>query len=310
MTDNTTKSLIINIQGYSIHDGPGIRSTVFMKGCPLRCKWCANPEGINPFREVFYATEKCDRCYRCMNACPRGAITVPKQGDFISINRAACLGCHEYPCAKECYQGALEIVGNQMTVDELMNEVKKDALFYRNSGGGVTLSGGEPAMGRDGFCRQFLKLCREKGIHTALETCGYAPWEKLRELLEHTDFAFYDLKHMDPHIHRELTGVDNEQILRNLERCLSLSDIHLVVRIPVIPRHNDSLENAEATARFLKEVGAREVNLLPYHRLGTGKYSRLGRKYQLDDDLRPLNDAEMEKIKSIYESFCLDCSLG
>ena len=308
-SDTNIEGLIYNIQGYSIHDGPGIRTTVFMKGCPLRCKWCANPESMTHFPEILHFKGKCVKCYRCIEMCPYGAISIPKEGEFISINREACVDCKEYLCAKGCYQGALEIAGNYITAEELLKEVKKDSLFYRNSGGGVTLSGGEP-LSQYGFTLQFLKGCREKGIHTTLDTSGYAPWETLREILDSTDLVFYDIKHMNPAVHKELTGVSNEQILKNLEASLNLDKVPIIIRIPVIPGHNDSKENAEATARFVKELGAKEVNLLPYHRLATGKYTGLGRKYPLGEDILPPGDAEMEKIKSIYESYNLCCSIG
>jgi pyruvate formate lyase activating enzyme len=308
-SDTNNKGLIFNIQGYSIHDGPGIRTTVFMKGCPLRCKWCANPESMNPFSEVSHTYEKCVKCYRCIEICPYGAISIPKEGEFISINRAVCVDCKEYLCAKGCYQGALEIVGSYITAEELLNEVKKDSLFYRNSGGGVTLSGGSP-LSQSGFALQFLKGCREKGIHTTLDTAGYAPWETLREILDYTDLVLYDIKHMNPAVHEELTGVSNEQTLKNLEASLSLNKVSIVIRIPVIPGYNDSKENTEATARFVKELGAKEVNLLPYHRLAISKYARLGREYPLGEDILPPSNAEMEKIKNIYESYNLCCSIG
>lgn len=280
-----------------------------MKGCPLRCKWCANPESMNPFPEVLHRHERCIKCYRCVEICPYGAISIPKEGGFIRINREVCVDCKEYLCTKECYQGALEIVGSYISVEELLNEVKKDSLFYRNSGGGVTLSGGSP-LSQPRFTLQFLKGCREKGIHTTLDTDGYAPWETLREILDYTDLVLYDIKHMNPAVHEELTGVSNEQTLMNLEASFSLNKVPIVIRIPVIPGHNDSIENAEATARFIKEVRAKEVNLLPYHRLAISKYSRLGRNYPLGEDILPPSHAEMEKIKSVYESYDLYCSIG
>jgi len=303
------KGLIFNIQGYSIHDGPGLRTTVFMKKCPLRCKWCSNPESMNNFPEIFHIKEKCVKCYHCMDICPYGAISVPKEGEFISINRGACADCKESPCVKECYQRALEIVGRYITAEELLNEVEKDALFYRNSGGGVTLSGGEPTSQHE-FALQFLKGCKDKYIHTTLDTTGYAHWETLRELLDYTDLVLYDIKHMNSSLHKELTGVYNEQILENLEAILDLAKVPVVVRIPLIPGQNNSKENMEATARFLKKVGAKEVNLMPYHRLGMGKYKQLGRTYPLEKDILPPDNAEMENIKRIYESYDLCCSIG
>ena len=309
MSGVNIKGLIFNIQGYSIHDGPGIRTTVFMKGCPLRCKWCSNPESMNYFPEIIYIKGKCVKCYRCVEICPYDAISIPKKGEFIRINRKVCMDCREHLCAKACYQGALEISGNYMTVEELLQEVIKDSLFYRNSGGGVTLSGGE-ALTQYEFALQFFKGCREKGIHTVLDTSGYAPWKTMRGILNYTDIVYFDIKHMDPAVHKKLTGKSNKHILKNLEETVKLAKVPVIIRIPVIPGHNDSKENMEDTAKFVKKLGVKEVNLLSYHRLGMGKYTGLGRKYPLGEDIVPPSDTEMEKIKSIYESYNLCCSTG
>ena len=308
-SDTDNKGLVYNIQGYSIHDGPGIRTTVFMKGCPLNCKWCANPESINDFPEILYNKEKCVKCYRCVEICPHGAVTFPGKGEFISIDREICKDCLEHTCVKECYQGALEIAGSYMTTEELLKEVGKDLIFYRNSGGGVTLSGGDPTAQPE-FALQIFKGCKKKGIHTALDTCGYVPWEILKDILEYTDLLLYDIKHMDPDIHTDMTGVSNELILQNLEAVFSAAKVPTNIRVPVIPGYNNSKENIKATARFVKELGANKVNILPYHRLGMGKYARLGRKYPLEENIQPPGNTEMEEIKNIIETYGLGCSIG
>ncbi|MDY6972980.1 MAG: glycyl-radical enzyme activating protein [Thermodesulfobacteriota bacterium] len=309
MSGESIKGLIYNIQGYSIHDGPGIRTTVFMKGCPLKCKWCSNPESTNAFPEILHIQGKCVKCYRCAETCTYGAISIPRKGEFIRINRAVCSECQEHLCAKGCFQGALEIAGRYITQDELLQEVLKDSLFYRNSGGGVTLSGGE-ALYQHEFAFQFLKKCGEKGIHTVLDTSGQAPWEIIRDILNYTDIVFFDVKHMDPAVHKRLTGVSNEQILKNLEATALLAIVPIIIRIPVIPGHNDSKKNMEDTARFIRKLGIKEVNLLPYHRLGMSKYKGLGRKYPLGEDIIPPNDTDMERIRGIFVSYNLRCSMG
>ncbi len=301
-----SQGFIFNIQRYCIHDGPGIRTTVFMKKCPLHCLWCANPEAINGLPEIFYYQNRCNKCYSCLDACIHGAISVPRYGEFIIIDRNICEGCEDHVCITSCDQVALELAGSLISVEELMEEVEKDDIFYRNSDGGVTLSGGEPTS-QLGFTLELLKRCKEKGFHTTLDTCGYASWNLMKEILEYTDLILYDIKHMDSSKHKELTGVPNELILRNVEAIFAQARIPTIIRIPIIPQHNDSKDNMEATARYLKEIGATEVNLLPYHRLGLEKYRRLGRSYLLGRDIQPPNENYLKDIETIFTSHGLNC---
>lgn len=302
------KGLIFNIQGFSIQDGPGIRTVVFLKGCPLKCTWCSNPESQTVSRDILHIRTKCVKCYQCIGQCPYGSITVPQKGDFISINHQSCAECIDHPCIKGCYQSALENVGTAMTVAEVVEKIIADEIFYQNSGGGVTLSGGEALMQAE-FCTELFKECQDRYVHTAIETCGYAPWEKLKSLLKYTDLVLYDLKHMDPTIHKELTGVSNELILKNLEAVFSLAKVPTIIRVPVIPEANDSDENIIATARFMNKVGAKEVNIMAYHRLGTGKYAGLGREYPLGMDVIAPTNERMNEIKSIFEAHHLICTI-
>ncbi len=296
------KGLIFNIQRYSIQDGPGIRTTVFMKGCPLKCIWCANPEGQKPVPEILYDKNKCNKCYQCVNACLHGAISIFQDG-FIDINRRICKRCKKYPCIDACEEEALKLVGKFVTIEELMQEVEKDSLFYRNSNGGVTLSGGEPTKQFE-FILEFFKRCKEKGIHTILDTCGYTSWGSLKKILEYIDLVLYDIKHIDSEKHKKFTGVSNEIILSNAKALLD-NNIKTIFRIPIIPGYNDEKENIETIARFLKEIGGKEVNLLPYHRLGIKKYEKLGINYSLK--IQSPTKRSLEEIKAIFKEKGLKC---
>jgi pyruvate formate lyase activating enzyme len=294
--------LIFNIQRFSIHDGPGIRTTVFFKGCPLRCRWCSNPESWNDFPEILTLDVKCTRCGRCRDVCPVGAIVVDQRER--RIDRAVCNLCLE--CAEVCPTGAITVSGKWMTVAEVMQEVASDGLFYQNSGGGVTLSGGEPLMQWE-FAVDLLKACQEQGFHTALDTSGYAEWEVLEKVLEYTDLVLYDIKHMDPAKHREGTGKTNELILENARKTAAMRRTWL--RVPLIPGYNDSAENLTAIARFGREIGAEKVSLLPYHIWGQGKYERLGRKYPMEGVPLPA-DEQIERCRQLVEESGAKATVG
>jgi len=285
---------IFDVKHFAVHDGPGIRTTIFLKGCPLRCLWCHSPESQSPRPEVAYYPNLCIGCGACVEACPNGAQTLgtPK------ILRELCTGVGR--CAEECYAGATVIYGREASVGEMLGEVDKDRLLYETSGGGVTLSGGEPAM-QPGFASALLGALKARGYHTALDTCGHAAWRILERVITDADLVLYDLKHMDTLIHRELTGVPSELIQSNLRR-VAESGKTLVVRVPVVPGHNDSPENFAAMAGFLGGLqGVEAVELLPYHNLGSPKYVALGREYPLEG-LRSPEPEELGELASLLEA--------
>jgi len=289
---------VFDIQRYSINDGPGIRTTVFLKGCPLGCLWCDNPESQLKMPELLYLPSLCINCQRCVSVCPNGATTVGPD-ERIQIDRSLCQVCGK--CVEVCPTGARVIVGELMTVEEVFQVVSKDTLFYRNSGGGVTTSGGEPTHQPE-FLKALLARCQEAGLHTALDTCGLVDWQTLEEILEYVDLVLFDLKHMDSEVHRNLTGVGNEIILQNLENTAKRKSV--VVRIPLVPGYTDSKTNIEASGEFLSRIGISRVDVVPYHQLGVGKYERLGKKYALSG-LEAMSDERTELCMEILERYGL-----
>jgi pyruvate formate lyase activating enzyme len=312
LNNGDSEALVFNIQGYSVQDGPGIRTTVFLKGCPLRCQWCSNPESQTSSRDVMQVRTKCVKCYRCIKLCKNGAISFPKNTEteaFPVIDHAVCCNCTDHICVQGCYEDAIEDVGVPTTVSEVMDTLLADEPFFRQSGGGVTLSGGDPLQHEE-FDRELFKQCRENCIHTAVETSGYVSWEKFKPVLDYTDLVLYDLKHIDPIAHKEFTGVSNELILRNLERILTETSVSVVVRVPVIPCANDSDDDMKAIAQFANKIGVREVDLMPYHRLGTGKYAGLGRTYPLGLEVTEPSKERIKDIQRIFQANHLVCSVG
>lgn len=275
-----TEGLLFDIQRYSIHDGPGIRTLVFLKGCPLRCQWCCNPESQSFAPEVEFRASLCQQCGRCLAVCPRGAVNPDLAvASECKIDRERCDICGR--CAEECPSGALRVVGRWRTVTEVMAEVLRDAPFYRRSGGGLTLSGGEP-LAQAAFAEELLRACYDHNVRTAVETCGLVGWPVFERVLPHTDLFLYDLKHLDPAEHEQLTGVSNRLILENARR-LAQSGAKLVLRVPLISPLNTTPENLAATAQFAASLGLAEVHLMPFHQLGKDKYRRLGLEYGLGE---------------------------
>ncbi|HID55249.1 TPA: glycyl-radical enzyme activating protein [Candidatus Poribacteria bacterium] len=268
--------MIFDIKRFAVHDGPGIRTTLFLKGCPLRCIWCHNPEGISRRPQLVFTPQRCIGCGRCLDLCPQGAHRF--DGGRHLIEWEDCLGCGS--CAEGCYSEALRIAGREVSVEEVMREVLSDRPFYETSGGGMTLSGGEP-LAQPQFSLALLQAAKSEGIHTALDTSGFAPWETFEELLPFTDLILYDLKHMDERRHVELTGVSNGRILENLRR-LDNAGKRIWVRIPLVPGYNDEDSNYHALGRFLSGLeNVEQIHILRYHKLAESKYENIGRSYPL-----------------------------
>lgn len=259
---------LVDVQRFCLHDGPGIRTTVFFKGCPLRCRWCQNPEAIRPGAEMAFYAERCVGAGSCASVCPEDAI-LPGPDRRIDVDRCTACGA----CAEACDHRALRLVGRRMDVDTLVAEVLKDRHFHVDSGGGVTLSGGEP-MVHAPFLAQLLPRLKAHDVHVVLQTCGVFPWRHMAPLLAHLDLVQFDLKHMDHEVHRRLTGAGNRAILDNFRR-LATSPVPVQPRMPVIPGHNDDPDNIEATARFLLEQGHDRLHCLAHHHLGEAKLPRI-----------------------------------
>lgn len=295
---------IFNIQKFSIHDGPGIRTTVFMKGCPLRCRWCSNAESMNPEPEIGIIRENCNLCGKCADICPENAISI--NNNSIVFDRAKCTACGE--CVGICAPGALTVYGKTVTVEDIFNEVNKDRAFFEGSSGGVTASGGEPLQQAD-FVTALFKMCQEAGIGTCLDTSGCVPSEQLEKVLPFTDYVLYDIKLIDNEQHKNYTKMTNELILHNA-KVVAESGAEILCRIPLIKGVNDSESNISETARFLKTLGKDiGIELLPYHRLGTAKYKTLDRAYPGEAFLTP-SDEEIEAVRKIFEEYSVPCITG
>jgi pyruvate formate lyase activating enzyme len=297
---------IFSIERCAVHDGAGIRTIVYLKGCPLRCLWCANPEGQEARSQLFFFAERCIGCGRCLAACPSGAARRDGEGR-VTHDPLRCEGCGS--CVEACYADARRLFGRMLTIAEVVAEVLKDCAFYRQSGGGVTVSGGEPT-GQAEFVRELLRECRRQGLHTAVETCGYCDWPDLAAIGEHLDLALYDLKHMDSGAHQRLTGVPNDLILSNLRRLAERGTVEVRVRVPVIPGYNDDRQHLADLAAFVAGVpGVAGVEMLAYHPYGIGKYARCGRASTLAALEPPMPD-RLEELAAIVRARGVACTVG
>ncbi|GAA0748241.1 trans-4-hydroxy-L-proline dehydratase activase [Clostridium oceanicum] len=297
------KGTIINIQKYSVHDGPGIRTTVFFKGCPLNCWWCHNPETQNKRHQIMFFKERCKGCGICIKRCPENAIKIIDGYPIIDNNK--CTLCSK--CADFCPNDAREYVGKDLTSKEVMDEVMKDEMFYEDSGGGVTFSGGEPMLHVD-FIDEILDECREKEVHTTLDTSGYASWESFDKIRDRIDLFLYDLKVMDKEKHKKYIGVDNTLILSNLKK-LSKHGHNIFLRMPIVVGVNDDDKNIDDSIEFISKLNVLQVNLLPYHKMGMEKYKRLDMEYKLTGDEKP-SDEYMNKLKEKFERAGIKVKIG
>lgn len=287
------KGRVFDIQRYCIHDGPGIRTLIFLKGCPLKCKWCCNPESQDYNKEIAIYNNKCIRCGTCTRVCPTGAIRLGENGP--KIDRERCKKCGN--CTEVCFTETLRLVGRDITVKETVDEIMKDISFFNRSGGGITVSGGEPLMQID-FLEALLQECKRQGLHTAIETTGYAKWESFERIIPFLDLVLFDIKKIDSEKHQELTGVRNELIHDNTRKLAKINGLKLVLRLPLIPNYNDSQDDINRVFEFARELGVKDLNILPYHRLGESKYDNIGKKYTMgkidmpkDSDLQVYIDA-------------------
>jgi len=295
LVNSKSEGLIFNIQRFAIHDGPGLGTTVFMKGCPLRCRWCSNPESWETYPEIMVHNIKCIAgCRKCLETCPSDAISFTTQGSGIEVDREKCDLCMK--CVEVCPSRAIERVGNWMTVEEVLGQVLADKIFYQNSGGGLTISGGEPLLQGE-FVTELCKQGKEEGIHITLDTSGYGSWIVMEKVLRYVDLVLFDIKHMDSMKHKEGTEVGNELILSNLKKTASLCRIW--IRIPLIPKFNDSDWEIEEVTKFVSELNVEKVSILPYHEWGVSKYAKLGRVYQLAGTSLPIEEHLADIVKRI-----------
>ena len=298
--DRKVTGIVFNIQKYSVHDGPGIRTIVFTKGCPLSCRWCSNPESQMLKPQMAFNATRCigtDKCHYCIPACPYQAIKA--EGNALNIDCTHCNECESIACSKACPAGSIITYGQTRTVEDVLNAVAQDAIFYTRSGGGMTISGGEPLFQKE-FALALLREARRRRIKTAIETCGCYEWERLEEAAPLLNNVLYDVKHTDTEKHKWATGVGNELILSNLKKLLeTFPELPVQVRTPVIPGFNDDEETARSIGKLLKGYANVSFEALPYHRLGTQKYAFLGREYPMGEVSLPAGVAE--RVQAIVD---------
>lgn len=297
------KGVVFDIQRFSVNDGPGIRTIVFLKGCPLSCLWCCNPESQRKEPDVMYDAKKCVGCGKCMKACVHGAIG---PGNTTWVDRSKCVGCGE--CVNVCPTGALTLKGEVMTVSEVIHVLRRDAHYFRKSGGGVTLSGGEPLM-QWKYARELLKACKAQGWDTAIETTGYGSEEAIEAVIPYLDLVLLDCKSTDPVVHKRVTGVSNELIQKNARKIVSMAN-KVIIRVPTIPTVNASEEEFHRIAEYAKSLGVDTVHVLPYHTLGQSKYEMLGKAYAMGYEIKSLPREEAAVYQQIVESHGLKCMVG
>lgn len=291
---------IFNIQKFSLHDGPGIRTVVFFKGCPLRCRWCSNPESQSFDKEILCDHQKCTRCLSCVKHCPHQAISLIDNNIHIDSNK--CTKC--LSCISICPNHALSVEGEDKSIDEIMKVIMQDFDFYIESNGGVTISGGE-ALSQSSFVVDLINACKDNDINVAMETTGYSDLNTFKNVIKDVDLLLYDLKHYDSDKHLALTDVPNELIIENMKYALSINK-DIIIRIPVIPNYNDSLEDAAKFSQLLSNIGIKKVNLLPFHQFGLKKYEMLNLDYTMKD-CKQLYPEDLKEYQDIFIKNNLDC---
>jgi len=307
--------LITQIQRFALNDGPGIRTNVFLKGCPLKCQWCHNPENINPLSEIFWKKRLCTQCGRCLDACKNDAIVPPVNPDILDdenvhyykIQKDKCVLCME--CVKACIYNALEVSGKAMSIEEIIQEVLSDLPFYRNSGGGMTLSGGEPTSHIE-FSINLLKEAKKNALHVCLDTNGFCNWDSLESLIKYTDIVLFDLKHLDSNLHYKMTGVKNDLIIDNLKK-LANSGQTFWIRIPVIPDFNDSIDYHKDVSAFIRELkgNIERIDLLPFHNWCQDKYFWLGLDWSYVE-IESMHPENLKKFLEVYSNLGIKTTIG
>jgi pyruvate formate lyase activating enzyme len=284
--------IVFDIQHFSLHDGPGVRSTVFLKGCPLSCRWCGNPESQDTHPQLMFFPHLCAACGHCVETCPQQAMSLNASG--LSFNPNRCIACGA--CVPNCLRNARSLSGKSMNIAEISEEVRQHWRIFQQSGGGVTVSGGEPLSQKDFVLALLRELHDEAGLHTCLDTCAKAPWPVLERLLPHLDFVLLDIKHLDDAKHRQWTGSGNADIIHNA-RNLAKSTVKVLVRLPLIPDFNDDDNSLFSFGNFLQETGLTRIEIMPYHTLGLSKYKALGKPYDLPTSAKPRLDEAIETFQ-------------
>jgi pyruvate formate lyase activating enzyme len=299
------EGLIFDIQHFAVHDGPGIRTLVFLKGCPLSCEWCCNPESQSFQPQLRYIEFKCKKCFKCIDSCHFSSIS--KADDQLNIDFPKCSLCRDKSCTETCNHGALTITGEKYSVDKLVGIIRKDIDFYKNSGGGVTFSGGEP-LSQPKFLVEVLKECKKLNIHTAIETCGFANKQVIKDVIEYTDLFLFDVKIINNVKHFKHTGKPNDIILSNLE-FISKSGKKIILRVPLIQGINDDNDNMEGILKLAKKLNINDINIEPYHSLGEDKYSEFGMKPKIKD-VKLFDQHEIQNFVDFFNNAGLNCELA
>lgn len=306
--ESVVHGTIYKIDRFATHDGKGIRTLIFLKGCPLKCIWCSSPESQKPTPELLFIEEKCINCLQCVDSCIHGAISI--NNGKMEFDRALCQNCGK--CAVNCPTGARSMLGQYYAVEEVIEIIERDSVLHNRSGGGVTVSGGEP-LAQVEFTLELLQESKRRNINTAMETSGYGEWNSFEEILHYVDQLFFDLKGIDPVKHEKNTGYPNDIILHNLERVVQMVPkikFELTIRLPIVPGYNDSYEEVSTEAKFLHNLNVLlTVELLPYHRYGISKYRHLGRIKEIKEIALPTEN-HLRKLQKILESYSIPCSIS